>query len=578
MAEAPTTLDAETAAKLADFSRAFKAAARAVSLYPGGHPAIGTTLGKLTEISGGLTAAGPFTLEVRPQTLSVGNALPAKADQAIVELSDLLRRQQVGALTVNAGADSESWRTLLRLLGRAPEEVRADGGIAALWATAGGPSLEIIQIDYADVLREKAGDAEFTDRLIATALAQELELDESGIQMLLELIGDPARVAFLMDELERHTEHSSGEVRVGAFLKILRGLADYVGRKNPAQLDQTLRQMGGAAGRLSAESMLELLLRRAKPEAMAGSVDVVTSMIQRMSDDAVAGFVSHSVISERGPTDRLAQAFHALVPDGDRQRQLLALSEKEVAASEIGQEAAFEDLWRKVETMLTSYQDEKFVSDAYARELSGARARAVDVEAASDDPPERVASWLATVSDGSLRGLDHDLLGDLLRIEEDPARWRDMAETTIAHADDLVRVGYFDQALALADRVADEGARTEARTVAARAVLERLGRGGIVRQAGKQLRTADEDAYQRFSGWRIRSARPSFRRSPKRSRPSRTRAAAGGSATSSSGFGAAGREAVQQLMNAANWEVRRTAAFLLREFGGPRAQGTAFRC
>ena len=33
-------------------------------------------------------------------------------------------------------------------------------------------------------------------------------------------------------------------------------------------------------------------------------------------------------------------------------------------------------------------------------------------------------------------------------------------------------------------------------------------------------------------------------------------------------FGAAGRESVQQLMNAPNWEVRRTAAFLLREFGG----------
>jgi HEAT repeat protein len=33
-------------------------------------------------------------------------------------------------------------------------------------------------------------------------------------------------------------------------------------------------------------------------------------------------------------------------------------------------------------------------------------------------------------------------------------------------------------------------------------------------------------------------------------------------------FGAAGRESVQQLMSAKNWEVRRTAAFLLREFGG----------
>jgi HEAT repeat protein len=34
------------------------------------------------------------------------------------------------------------------------------------------------------------------------------------------------------------------------------------------------------------------------------------------------------------------------------------------------------------------------------------------------------------------------------------------------------------------------------------------------------------------------------------------------------GFGAKGRDAVQQLMHAPNWEVRRTAAFLLREFGG----------
>jgi HEAT repeat protein len=34
------------------------------------------------------------------------------------------------------------------------------------------------------------------------------------------------------------------------------------------------------------------------------------------------------------------------------------------------------------------------------------------------------------------------------------------------------------------------------------------------------------------------------------------------------GFGAQGRESVQQLMSSPNWEVRRTAAYLLREFGG----------
>src|SRR5262249_10849691 len=406
MTETRATLDADTAAKLAEFSRAFKAAARAVSLYPAGHPAIGTTLGRLTQLTGTITAAGPFTLEVRPHAIFVANAAPARPDQSVVELSDPLRRHPlVGSLRVTAAADAESWGTLLRLLCRPAEEVRADGGIAALWATAGGPSLEVIEIDYAEVLREKPADGEFIERLVAAALGQELELDESGMRLLLELVGDPARLTLRMEQLERRIENSPGAVRVGAFLNILRSLADYVGRTSPAQLDETLRRMGGAAGRLSAEGMLELLLRRTRPEAMAGSVDVVSAMVQRMSDGAVASFVSNSVIAERGATDRLAQAFHALVPDADRQRRLLATAEKEVAASEIGQQAAFEELWQKVESMLTSYQDEKFVSDAYARELSGARARAVDVEAASDDPPERIATWLATVSDGSLRGL-----------------------------------------------------------------------------------------------------------------------------------------------------------------------------
>lgn len=569
MAEVRASLDADMSLKLADFARACKAALRAVSLYPSGHPAIGTTLGRLTELSASLTAAGPFTLEVRPHTIHVGQAGPSKPDTAIVELSDVLRRQLVGTLTINAGANAESWRTLLMLLSRPSDEVRADGGIASLWATAGGPSLEIVEIDYAEVLREKQGDADAADRLVMAAIGgAQLELDEASMRTLLDMVGDPVRLAALMQTLEKRTENTPGAVRVGAFVNLLRGLAEYVGKTNPGQLDQTLRQVGQVAGRLSAEAMLELLLRRAQPEAMAGNVDVVSAMVHRMSDGAVAQFVSNSVIAERGPTDRLAQAFHALVPDTDRQRQLLALAETEVAASEIGQEAAFQDLWQKVESMLTSYSDEKFVSDAYAKELSGARARAVDLEAMSEDPPDRVAGWLDTVTDGALRSLDRLLLDDLLRIEEDGARWRDVAETVIAHAEDLVRVGYFEQALQLADSVSAEGRRIPARQAAARSVLERLVRGALIRQAAKQLRTADDPTYERFK--RLShdigpAVIPPLAEALSSEQDARSRRRLRDILVE---FGAAGRESVQQLMNAANWEVRRTAAFLLREFGG----------
>jgi hypothetical protein len=568
MGEVRATLDADMSMKLADFARACKAALRAVSLYPQAHPAITSTLSRLTQLTAGLTATGPLTLEVRPQNILIADAAPAKPDSAIVELSDLLRRQLVGTLTINPGANAESWRTMLMLLSRPADEVRADGGIGSLWATAGGPSLEIVEIDYAEVLREKQGDEAAVERLVAAALGAELELDEASMRTLLEMVGDPVRLAALMQALEKRTEHAPGAVRVGAFVNLLRGLAEYVGKTNPAQLDQTLRQIGNAAGRLSAEAMLELLLRRAKPEAMAGNVDVVSAMVHRMSDGAVAQFVSNSVINERGPTDRLAQAFHALVPDTDRQRQLLALAEPEVAASELGHEAAFEELWQKVEAMLTSYSDEKFVSDEYAKELSGARARAVDVEAASDDPPDRIAGWLGTVTDAQLRTLDRMLLGDLVRIEEDPARWRDIADTVVTHAEDLVRVGYFEPALELAETVAEEGVRIPARTGASRSVLERLARGAMIRQAARQLRTSDDASYERFKKMAHSigpAVIPPLAEALSAEQDARSRRRLRDILIE---FGAAGRESVQQLMNAANWEVRRTAAFLLREFGG----------
>src|SRR3954447_9248697 len=115
MADVRSTLGADMASKLADFARACKAALRAVSLYPSGHPAIGSTLGRLTELTAALTAAGPCTLEVRPHTMAIADAVAAKPDSAIVELSDLLRRQLVGTLTLNAGVTAESWQTMLML-------------------------------------------------------------------------------------------------------------------------------------------------------------------------------------------------------------------------------------------------------------------------------------------------------------------------------------------------------------------------------------------------------------------------------------------------------------------------------
>lgn len=566
---AAAVLPADDAARLTEFARACKAAARAVSLYPGAHPAIGVSLGRLADLTARLTGNGPFRLQVTADRLLVGGAGAAKPDPAIGEVASLLHRHLIGGITLNSSADANSWRTLLLLLARSPEEVRADGGVAHLWATGGGPSVEIQEIDYAEVLREKQGADAALDQIIAAALAEpQLQMDDSGMRLLLDIIEDPERLAELMKKLVTATATDGADAHAAAFLSLLRGLAEWTGRNQPEKLEAMFRQLSQAAGRLSADGMLSLLAERRRPNAPSGTPDVAGAVLDRMSDASVSHFVAGSVIAERGASDRLAQAFQALVPDTERQRQLLGLAEMEVSGSELAAEDSFADLWERVESMLTSYSDKTFVSHEYGRELSTARAQAVDVERTSDDPPERMAAWLSTVSDAALRGLDHQLLVDLLVIEPDPLRWRDIADTVMTHADDLVRVGHFDQAWHLADAVVRESRTNEARGEHAVRALERFGRGSMMKHVAAHLRGAEDEAYERFKNLCHTVGTPLIAplaevlsveqdaRSRRRLRDILV------------GFGAKGRDAVQRLMSAPNWEVRRTAAYLLREFGG----------
>lgn len=574
---APPALAPDAAARLAEFARSCKAAARAVSLYPGAHPAIAASLARLAQATAAMTEHGPCRLQIRDGTLLLDGGAVPRPDPSIAELAEVLYRHLIGSLTVNVGADLDSWRTLLLLLARAPEDVRADGGIAHLWATAGGPSLEIQEIDYAEVLREKQGHAATIDQILAAALAgPQMELDDSAMRALVDLVGDPARLTELMAQLDEATAEQGVDVKTAAFLSLLRGLAEYMARNSPERLDTMFRQMGHAAGRLSADGMLSLLAQRQRPEAMCGSINVVGAVTDRMSDGSVVQFVAGSVVAERGATDRLAHAFQALVPEMDRQRQLLSLAQDEVAASALGKEETFAELWERVEKMLASYTDANFVSDEYGRELSNARTKATDVEHTSDDPPERVAAWVATVSDSTLRGLDQLLLRDLLVIEEDALRWRDIAHTAMGHADDLVRVGYFDQAWLLAETVVNEAARVPERQPHAAPALERLGRGTMMRHVAAHLRSADDEQYQRFTtvcfglGMGVVAPLAEALASETDAR-SRRRLRDILVAIGSQGRGVdaqKGREIIQQLMTASNWEVRRTAAYLLRQFGG----------
>ena len=58
----PEPLSADVAARLAEFARMVKAAARAVSLYPPTHPSIQASLSRVLAAAQRLTAGGDITL------------------------------------------------------------------------------------------------------------------------------------------------------------------------------------------------------------------------------------------------------------------------------------------------------------------------------------------------------------------------------------------------------------------------------------------------------------------------------------------------------------------------------------
>src|SRR5436190_21988564 len=274
-AAAPPPLASDVTARFVEFARACKAAARAVALYPGTHPAISVSLTRLVQAAQRLGDNAPFTLQVRATSLLLGGAAPQRPDPAIGELADVLYRQMIGALTVNPAADTESWRTMLLLLARTPEEVRSDGGIARLWATAGGPSLDVVEIDYAEVLREKQGEAATIDQIIEAAIAgPQVQLDEATLQALLAIVGEPEKFQQLLTELQSATSAGGIEARAAAFLNLVRNLTEYLAKTNADQLDGMLKQMGEAAAGFSLDGVVALLKHRDRPPAIAGTTDV----------------------------------------------------------------------------------------------------------------------------------------------------------------------------------------------------------------------------------------------------------------------------------------------------------------
>ena len=272
-------------------------------------------------------------------------------------------------------------------------------------------------------------------------------LDESAIAELLGIAADPDKVIELMAAVESRTEGGVA-AKAASVMRMIRGVVSTVSKKDAERVEPMLRHMATAVGELSPDLLVGLLSDDANSP---DETRVMDAIVNRMTDRTIAHFVSKNVIASNGtPTDRLVEAFQTLVRNPDDRHRLLNLAHDDAAASPFGQAEGFETVWNHVaEKLLTSYSDATFVSEEYARELSGARTRAVDVEQASDDPPERLAVWVDSVAASALRALDLHLLLDLLRLEQDDARWGALMAPVVHNLEDLLLVGDFDSAIEL---------------------------------------------------------------------------------------------------------------------------------
>lgn len=561
----PLALD--DAIRLTDFARACKAAARAVVLYPDGHPAIGTTLGRLVQITSAASLQAPLRIQVRADALLIDGRAPARPDASLAELAALLHARLIGEMTVLPDGDQGAWHSFLRLLGRPPEEMRAEGGIARLWTTMAGRHVEIREIDYSEVLRERAGrlPAGWEDVVAICLQGGARAFDDRAIGMLAEIARDSGRLTELLAAADASAiESGHGGSRPDVLLRLLGGLLGSLDQHDAAERAPALSSVAEAVCRLSPETLLGLL-----GAAGGDTAGVMDTVVSHMSDDVKAQFVARHAMSDSSSIDRVAQAFQALVRDPGDQERLVALAHEEAAASPLGRLERFEQTWGQVaEKLLTSYSDEPFVSDDYARELSATRTRALRVEQLGDDPPQRLAEWLGSVTTNELRQLDLRLVLDLLRLEQDSERRATLVTPVAMLAEDLVLVGDFDATETLIAAVTASPPDTD---TMASAIRSRLVSGPLLSHVVSHLPTLDDTSFAKVRalclslGEGLIGPLAETLAAEDRTRPRERMTAI------LIGFGAIGRREVERLKNSANPAVRRAAVYLLREFGGREA-------
>jgi hypothetical protein len=566
------TLTPDEAARLSDFARACKAATRIVALYPPTHPAIQASLRRVAETSERLRGHRTAQLTILPDSLLFDGRGPAKPDGSLGELAAVLHGHLIGEMRIEGELTPTGWHGFLTLLARPFEDVRNEGGVERVWTNNGGGPIHIRQIDYRQVLLERDGElAGDWAHIVANYLHGEFsDLDDEAMSALLQIAQDPGRFKEFTAQLVATSAEGGLRGTRDAVLRVLQALADYVARQHPDQLDSILNQIAGALPRLTPEHVITLITTGVSAPDGEPGIDLPGEVRSRLSDQVVAEFVAQSVSRDEGATERLAQAFQALVPNHEKHTELLEIARHEAAQLPIGRQPEFPELWKSAAEMMTTYSDSQYVSDEYGRELATARVHAVEIEQLADDPPDRIMAWLTTISSDAIRQHEHQVLLDLLAIETRTAAWNQVLESAAKSIEQYTLTGHLELAQRVLDAIVTAAADGQPFAREARAGLDRLRSGPLMRHVVGYTRQATDADVPSISTF-CRTLGPSVIGALAEALASEHGGAVKRLREVLLSFGAAGRAYAQELRTSANPAVRRTAVELLRAFGGAEA-------
>lgn len=559
------TLSQELARQSLSLARALSAAARNWALYPPEHPAAIASVARLGEAIATSTAGAAFTFGVTPKTLLVAGC-PLPDDYAVAEAARLLHDHDILKITFVGEPEAAALHSLLALLARPAEELRAEGGPGKAWSKLTHKSVAIEQIDYERILEDRAVDHEPEKRddiwrsVVTSIVEGRGTFDSAQQQRLLDIAASAFEIRDLVAAVSGPKCNIDGSplitTQAATVLATFRHLAGIVTVMDPARLPQVMRNVADATAQLDPHVVMQIM----QTDEGVQEAPIVGLIAESFDDDKVAELLATALARDGKATARLARIFGTIAPDAERRERVLRMTRTLLSERDFGRSSQFTAVWNSMEELLLAYDESPYVSSSYQASLEGAVSRS-EMFSTRDLPPE-LPAWIESLQQDNVRSLSVLLITDLLRIEEKEDRAVEIAGDMTALVEDLMMSGDFANAL-LVLRELKRAREGRVAPAAARAALTQIAESPALHETATMLTDFDEGTLALFAEC-CEYAGPLTIRAFHRALESETETGEYVRARDLvHRFGAAGVSHIAPLADDSRWFVQRNAAALL---------------